>query len=279
MRRMILPCLLFLPVSGLAESYARPETPADVVAMMQIQIERDGRVDEVINHGDALEVFLLGESRGTLNPDNLFFELRKVETDGDRGDIISHHVSVMLDNLLQPPELTLDETTLGRVMPVLRFRGYGDETGIAVLQTDFSPGLVIQYVLDSPDSVSVITANDLKSSGIEPERISGAAMGNLSQRRSDLGIGGDGIFYLEFDGYYESSFVLDMDLWRQIEAQIGPVMMAVPARDTVIFGPSEIPELPAILNQLASEISAENGGITSDEVFELTRDGWQLAHQ
>ncbi len=269
---------LTLPMLAQAESYDRPETTAEVLAAMQAEIARSGRIDEVVNQGGALEIFVAGESRGILNPDNLFYEMRKANSNAERGDMVARHIRVMLDNLLSDDERKLSAATLDRVMPVLRYRGYATGVeGVTLLERDFSPGLVIHYVIDSPESVSMISVDDLTASGLDQSALMEAAATNLAARRDNLGIGGEGLFYLELDGYYESSFVLDADLWQQIEAQIGPVLMALPSRDVVIFGPAEIDDVRAALVDLARQISDENGGITSAELFRFSGDGWELA--
>lgn len=271
---------LALAGSAWAQGFALPDDYDDVLDMMTVELEATGKVDRIERRDQQLHLFAGDESLGYLNPDNLYYQLLKTESDEERQVLVATHVRIMLGVLGDDtPATDLSQDTLDRVYPVLRHKGYDPgNVDVTILKDPFSDELAVQFVFDSPETASIITEERLADAGIDADTLRRAAKANLAQFRSALTIEGDGLYYLVLDGYYENALVLDFDLWRTIESQIGPVAMVVPARDAVLFGAADDPGVRVALAELALEISADNGGMTSAEMFRFTGEGWaQLA--
>ena len=63
-------------------------------------------------------------------------------------------------------------------------------------------------------------------------------------------------------------------LWQAIDDQIGTVMMAVPARDLVIFVDSPQSGSAAYLRELLVDIAPDLSYPISDHIFEWRDDAW-----
>ena len=74
--------------------------------------------------------------------------------------------------------------------------------------------------------------------------------------------------------YY--AIAADTPLWEAIDAQIGTVLMAVPARDLVIFLDGDHPGSAENLRALLAEISPDLSYPVSDLIYEWREGAWSI---
>ena len=213
-------------------------------------------------------------------PDNLHQKLITADTDADRQDIFDFHVQATLSGLSHSDK-DIELADLDRLLPVIRHRDYLAHQGPEGETPDpFVAGTLgdsyILYVIDSETSVSYLTKENAAELGQDAASLQHKAQQNLERKYQDLKIEGDGVYFLVLDGFYESSLVTFSPLWQAIDDQIGTVMMAVPARDLVIFVDSSQSGSAAYLKDFLTDIAPDLSYPVSDLVYEWRDGAWMV---
>lgn len=259
-------CIAF---GGYAETPA-PQTETETLRIMQDYLSENYpdlnvRIDQasgalVTQHPGADEPSLV-------YPDNLFKTLRATQDAAERTEVLE----TFLNFLTKPPQQTLPDQ-LDQLRPVLRNRENYNALDVVPVNLPFVGDMGIFFVWDKPESVRFVVPDDLPKHGLSLETLDQRARDNFEETPPDLEIEGDGIFYFVSDGFYESSFLLDTELWRGIEEQLGPVLVAAPNRDIIIFTPANALTAKPALRRLIKEFQEEQGYNLSRQLY-LFRDG------
>ncbi len=278
-RALLLIGALFWPATVLAD-LKKPDNQTETLRMMA---DAYRAMEEVVSatidtKENKLILVLDDDEELFVFPDNLHQKLITAESDKDRQDIFDFHIQATLSGLIEADkDITLAD--LDRLLPVIRHRDYLEHQGPEGDRPDpFVAGTLgdsyILYVIDSDTSVSYLTKENAAELAQDATSLQYKAQQNLEQKYQDLKIEGDGVYFLVLDGFYESSLVTFSPLWQAIDEQIGTVMMAVPARDLVIFVDSSQSGSAAYLRELLVDIAPDLSYPISDHIFEWRDDVW-----
>ncbi|MEO3416589.1 DUF1444 family protein [Roseovarius sp. CAU 1744] len=257
-----------------------PNGVSDTLQWMSEALEAHPETERTVIHKDEGNILLHLKS-GTemvVFPDNLHQKLVTADDDHARQEIFDFHIESVFGSLASSDE-GLTPSDLERVFPVIRHREYREtaRSEFPKLQFHSSQSLGdsdILYVVDKGDTVSFLTIADLERLKLDSERLRAIGNDNLRRKFDDLRIEGEGVYFLTLDGFYESSFVTFIPMWREIDAQLGEILMAVPARDLVIFVDGAVPESRDYLSELVASLAQDLSYPVSDHLYTWNNDAW-----
>ncbi len=269
------------PAVSLAD-LKKPETVTETLQMMADAYRAmEGVVSVKIDVADnSLSLMLEDEHEVFAYPDNLHQKLITSDTAEERQEIFDFHIQSTL-SALQQADRDVTPIDLDRLFPVIRHKSFTEhrETGGDGPKPYIAGELgdsYILYALDSDASVSYLTTEDAEELGLDAAAFDSKGQENLERKYQDLSIEGDSVYVLTLDGFYESSFVTFTPLWEAVDAQIGTVLMAVPARDLVIFLDGDQPGNAETLRALLTEISPDLSYPVSDLLYEWRESAWSV---
>jgi uncharacterized protein YtpQ (UPF0354 family) len=195
--------------------------------------------------------------------------------------IIAHWVSALLEAWNIKKDAAIDSS---RVLPVLehnsRLRGktekatsVGADPGEYAHQR-FTEDLIIQYVVDAPKFMLHLTNQHLADLNVSVEELHKIAVTNLIQMLPAPAILEAGGFYrIQTDNNYEASLVFLDDIWDKFPFNVpGEIVVAVPARDSLLVTGSKVPNGVRILSKLAQEVYGNSSYPISSELL-IRREG------
>ncbi len=169
--------------------------------------------------------------------------------DPDRiNDLMGPFVRDAAQRTLQPTSIDVD-----RIVPVIKdnawvdeametIRGQGGTNDIAhePLNTD----LIIVYALDTPERTSYLSEAQLKEAGFDGINRRKRATANLLALMPPATLVQAGSVFMAYGGIdYAPSAVLFNDFWRQVATYVkGDIVLAVPARDMLLFTGTGMPK-------------------------------------
>lgn len=251
---------------------AKPDTLVDTLMALRDALHAQGYPAAEINMRD-MNIMVDGTDDGSrVNPDNIHRTLVQAGSDTERQQMMDAFVT----SLIGAAAATSDDTPMptAQVYPILRHTDYVASIG-STSQLVQAPGfgdMIVLYVVDYPDSTASISPDMVSAAGLTDDTLAALALDNLRTKAADLRLEGDSPYYLTLDGYYESSLVLDTDLWTGIAAQIGPLAMMVPARDLVMFAPVDDADALQIMQDVAVDVIEQAPYAISGLVY-LWQDG------
>ncbi len=231
--------------------------------------DADLRVNREIG---AIETYVDGRPTITSYADNLFLLLRDNTDKLDRQKVPDDSVRSYLETMVEiTSPATIDPSN---VMPVLRHANYiKDVSGAEVPFQPLVGDLSIYWVLDTPDSMGFLTWEGASNLGMSQKELMALGQVNLTARLPEEDLGG-GITMLVLDGNYESSFLVLAPFWEGIDRRLDQVVVAVPARDLVVYADS---------TDAAAVTALRNAVKARDRAYEITQDlfvwtgtGWEV---
>lgn len=206
-------------------------------------------------------------------PDNLHQKLLDADTNNDRQIIFDEHIAAVLRG-----SATREEVQSALILPVIR--NYIDHNGEAledIWDRPFLNGATVQLVIDLPDRVEGLSQDSPKVAGRSFEVVLENAKRNLRNKTTPLTIGREGPFmFLQYDGFYESSFLLLPEVWEDIEQQAGPVIVAIPTRDLAVFVQATDAAAVENLNELARRIFDDGPYSILPNLLARDGDEWKI---
>ncbi|MCF2872449.1 DUF1444 family protein [Octadecabacter sp. G9-8] len=177
-----------------------------------------------------------------------------------------------------PGDLPLD-----RLFPVLRHASFAQSTGDGGIIPSGDNGLyfepyigdmILVYAIDYPDRVAYVTRANLRDANVRTSQMEDAAWKNFQAKRDIVEFQGNGVSFMAvIDGFYESSLVLDSELWVSVAQQMeDDIVMIVPARDLIIVAPASNTAEVAFLRSVRTDI-LENGTHQLSDLMYIWRDG------
>lgn len=285
MRSLLLCLLCALCLSGpVLSDIDRPDTVEDTLSLLLDRLEPTFP-DARVNAADR-NIVLDAQGEQIVNPDNIHAVLQTTQGGAEREEALDFFVATMTSALLEPPRDTAT-LPLDQVFPVLRHRSFARTTGDGgvTLSGDnalyFEPYLgdmILVYAIDYPDRVAYVTRADLSDAGVEVDAMKAAAWDNFGEKRTIARFEGNGVSFMAIvDGFYESSMMLDDELWNSVSARWNDdIVMIVPARDLLIVAPLGETAEVAFLDQIKVDVLATGTHQLSDLTY-LWRDGrWQV---
>lgn len=175
-----------------------------------------------------------------------------------------------------------DTATVDDVVPVLKSPAWF--AALPVLADGQPPAhrtdalnahLTIVYAVDTPHNVAYVGESWFTERGIDAEGLRRRAVDNLRGKLPGLEVQrGGGLNMVVAGGYYEASILLFDEFWaRETPRLRGDPVIAIPARDVLVFGDSEDPKAVADLRQHAVDIHADAAYALSPRVFRRFPDG------
>lgn len=270
--------LFFLWPSLLWADILRPETLDDTLALQLEALNSDPRIiAPVIDPTDkSIRFSLGGDTPYIIYPDNLHKLLQGAESDASRQAVLDSFIQRSLGGLFDATaEAPIDPAT---ILPVIREGNFGKiDDGDPPVSRVLAGALSIFLVQDLPTSLSYIRASDLAGLGLEEDAAFALAQSNQAARQWMPKIEGDGLYFLQLDGNFEASLLLDNAFWDFVEAEIGPVLLTASNRDVVLFGPKDDPEARRILTQLAQKYVTEGSYALSAQLMVRQDGGWVVS--
>jgi uncharacterized protein YtpQ (UPF0354 family) len=196
-----------------------------------------------------------------------------------RKAIIERQVASMVE--VSKPDEGLDQRN---IVPVIKDRAWMSETakarqaasGGATFQhvyDDFNEDLVVVYAEDRPTNTHYFEEAALKKAGVERKDLRELAKENLRRILPDLEreeIGG--VSLLSAGGDYDASLLLFDEIWTGDLLKVkGEIVVAVPARNVLLFAPANDPARVEELEALVRRVFAENSYTLTDQLFVFSK--------
>ena len=254
----------------------RPSSVDDTLKAMAEALRATGLYEEVvIDRADNSVRYSTaeGEDRRSF-PDNLHRTLIQAETDAARQDALDQFVAAMIETHEATKASASDAAN---VLPVVRPVDFGvGQASAQLVSRPLAGDLRVYYVIDRPNSLSYVTVPILGDMELSVADLPELAARNFANKGWAPEFEGDGIWLLLFDGNYESSFLLQEELWNGLDERLGTVLMIALARDLVLFTDADFDGAEKELQRLADENFDKMSYPLSSEIYVWTENGWAL---
>jgi uncharacterized protein YtpQ (UPF0354 family) len=173
-----------------------------------------------------------------------------------------------------------------KVYAVLRNAGFAKrateafkEPNKQLIVLPFVEGIEVLFVVDSEKAVRYVNRDDLVGAGLTEKALLELASRNaahLPQVKYEPIKGIPGLYFMPAHDGLGTARAFDSALWEKLEAAAGgPVAMAVPTRDWVLFTRADQPEAVATLRTLAGRIAHGEPYPVSGAVLARDGNGWK----
>jgi uncharacterized protein YtpQ (UPF0354 family) len=192
-----------------------------------------------------------------------------------RKEVVRSYVRALLET--RSEQQAIDRS---RIVPVVKDRGWLAETQRTLkargmkdaplpVFDDLNDDLVVLYAEDTPNNIRYLTPDNFAELGLKKAQLRALAVGNLKKVVPEIKIKkGAVVSMITAGGDYEASLLLVDDLWTSGELAVdGEIVVAIPARDVLLFTGSRKPGGVARLRQLVSEISEKASYRLTDRLF------------
>ncbi|MDB4213703.1 DUF1444 family protein [Octadecabacter sp.] len=276
-------CTLWLSLPVMAD-IARPATLNDTLVLLLDRLLPEFP-DAALNPVDR-NITLDKDGDTIVNPDNIHAVLQSTPNGAEREAMLENFVTAMTDAMSEPARDT-SQLPLGQIYPVLRHASFADGTGgvgNAALRDGglyFEPyvgDMILMYAIDYPDRVAYLTRQDLRDADVYPAQMTEAAFANLVTKTSIARFEGNGVsFMIVIDGFYESSMMLNDEMWASVSDQLDDeIVLIVPSRDVLMIAPRQETAEVDFLDSVRQEVLTNGTHQLSDLTY-VWRDGrWQV---
>jgi uncharacterized protein YtpQ (UPF0354 family) len=216
---------------------------------------------------------------GSENEINLFLDNAYATYSADpaaRKEVIQRYIRSALETRASDGK-AIDRS---RIVPVVKDVGWLAETREAAKASGarkaaenvyeaFTAELVIVYAEDTPRNIRYLTADEIARLGVKKEELRALAVANLRNliARMELHTGPQ-VSMITAGGDYEASLLLFDDLWSGGKLQVeGEIVVAIPARDMLLFTGSKQRGGVAKLRQMTAAISSKASYRLTDRLF------------
>lgn len=236
---------------------ALPDALVQVSTRLALRIERDG---------GSCQLFL----------DNVHRAAAAVGNEDEREALVAAWCASMLE-MPAGGSASADD-----VVPVLKAPDWfaalprrEDGTPVAHCTEPLNEHLVIIYAIDTPQNVAYVEASWFDEQGVPREGLRQRAVANLRGKLPGLEVQrGRGLNMVVAGGYYEASLLLFDEFWEREAGRFrGDPVVAVPARDVLVYGDSEDPRAVEDLRRHARDIHPDAAYALSPHLFRRLRDG------
>jgi uncharacterized protein YtpQ (UPF0354 family) len=235
-------------------------------APQKIDSNGAGKLQIVSAKGNGLTLYL----------HNLWIQCRKRA--GTRSEVFERHfaaMAAMIDPDSDPP------ATRQNVVAIIKDEGY-----VAGFRNLKDPNvrehlvadLWIVYALDLPKITLSLAESKMQELKILPEELRSLALTNLRNILPETEQHGDGPWYwLTAGGDYTASLLLFDDLWSELQESVeGDIVVAVPARDVVLFTGSRSRQGIEMVRQKAREIVEGGDHVISQTLLRRIAGKWSV---
>jgi uncharacterized protein YtpQ (UPF0354 family) len=173
-----------------------------------------------------------------------------------------------------------------KVYAVLRSAGFGKRTSEAFTDADkrlvalpFIDAIEVLFVIDGDKAMRYVGYGEMVGVGLTESALLELASRNaarLPQLRYEALKGVPGVYFMPANDGLGTSRAFDSALWDKVEATAGgPVAVAMPTRDWVLFARADQPEPLGQLRKLAARIVRGEAYPVSDAMMVRDGKGWK----
>jgi uncharacterized protein YtpQ (UPF0354 family) len=236
---------------------AQPGAEVRITTRLSLEVERDGGVQQV---------FL----------DNAYRFAANAADDAEREAVIGAWLASATTMS------SSDEASADDIVPVLKSPEWfadlptrDDGTRPEHRCEALNPQLTMVYAIDTPHNVAYVEASWFEQRGIDTEGLRRRAVDNLRAKLPGLEVQRGGrLNMVVAGGYYEASVLLFDDFWAREAGRFrGDPVIAIPARDVLVFGDSTDANAVADLRRHAQDIHADAAYALSPRLFRRFADG------
>jgi hypothetical protein len=180
----------------------------------------------------------------TINPDNTHDRILQTDDEAERVEIISDFVEINTQIVFSKQERTLSEATIDRLLPIVRAQLDIEDESTAIVR-QLTSDIYLYLIVDTDYGVHFVPYSELEDFEMGEQELWEKAYSNLSAKLNGKIEIHDNDEYnmILFDGFYESSVLLETAFWRHIEKDMdGFPVAAVRARDLCLFADSGKPD-------------------------------------
>ncbi|WP_373635652.1 DUF1444 family protein [Yoonia sp. SS1-5] len=273
--RFLFLCYLCFVAPLVHADASRPQTVSDTIQTLLTAVRDAGFPNAAINFPEMTLTPVASDPDTVVSyPSNLHVQMQTAGSSRDRARIVDN---IVLPLTLQATDAA-DPFQTSQVFPVIRNINYIDRFSddVELITAPLAGDLVITYEITYPTHTVPLVAPKAADAGLTHLSVHQAAMTNLLGRANDAFVSGseEGLYFIAFDGYHENALLLDNQMWASITAEVGPIIMAVPARDTVLFVPQYNEAALDILLGLRADIFGERTYGLSDLLFTWDNGNW-----
>lgn len=214
---------------------------------------------------------------GSLHLHNLWVQCEKEPE--NRAEIVDRYVRILAPSV---EERMNDIILREAVIPLVRdavYRTCVKEEDWDLITRHIVGDLWIVFALDLPESMIVLSANQLSELAMDADELLQRAIQNVEQKLGQLEFSPYAEFYTFTcaDALYASSTLLLDYVWDQAAELLGDdVVVAVPARDTVIFTGAKNKEGLRQVREQATYVVTNGHHTITDTLFRRVGGEWKL---
>jgi uncharacterized protein YtpQ (UPF0354 family) len=265
-----------LEIHELRQTLLRPDLARDALFLLVSRLIELQMPDKrlAIRQDEAIDVTGPGEKIHTVFLGNLLAEC--LRSPDERIEIVDRYLKTLVSNEKDPPASRSDIVSMVRHSD---YRSYMNQDEVDVLTEHMVGDLWIVYGIDYPHSTSVLNVEKLKAIGVDATDLKQLGLENVARLLDDLE-------YQSYDAYsvltsanpvYLSSTLLLDYVWDFLANKVnGDLVVAVPARDTVIFCDSHEPEGIQALREEAEHVIRTGDHVLSEALLYRASGKWTL---
>lgn len=271
MRRFFASLIFTLGLSSIADS-----APLSADQFTQAFAKRLKKAQPAINlivRSDLLLMIKdLGGNETTMYLDNAYSQYLLDPTAVD--EILKNYIASFGETTEKSASL---ERT--RIVPIIKDRNWIAEINESVKERgikqvpenvyeDFNEELVILYAEDTPTNISYFAPKSLEEIGLSRKQLRTLSVANLTRLIPKPQVDtGPLVSMITVGGNYEASLLLFDDLWANLSKADGDIVVAVPARDLLMFTGSRNQRGLTKLRELAAKYVKESPYHLTDKLF------------
>lgn len=172
-----------------------------------------------------------------------------------------------------------------KVYPVLRRPEYAAQStrllkdaGKGILAVPFTTHAEQLFALDGAESIRYVTVDEAEKAGKSADALMADALGNVAAMPplKTMPLGKlPGVFALMGNDSLGNARMFDAALWDRLEKEAGgPLAVAVPTRDWMLYTRLDDPAKVQALHTLATRIAAGEAYGVTGELFRRDKSGW-----
>jgi len=226
-----------------------------------------------------LKVQVKGESggEGTAYLDNLYAQI--TSDPSRKQDLLQRHVASFAQTFVDPGARSIARD---KIVPLVKDREWlkdmrragTDKQVIELIYEPLNEDLLVVYGEDTPTSVQYFASEVFEKSGIDRKELRALAVRNLRGILNGVDLlKVEGVSSLTSGGDFDASLLLIDEVWDKEKLQVkGEIVVAIPARNMLLFADGNDIAAVASLRRLADRVVSEDPYSLTSQLF-VRRDG------
>lgn len=207
--------------------------------------------------------------------DNAWQECRSNET--TRVEVVTRHLHTMESAFQSAAHKHVVD--INKIVPMLKSILWIDECkrqGLSIYHEQLAADVYVVYAEDGADQFAFVNEETFQSFGLSPVQLRRKSLANLAARLPEPERHGEGPLYmLVAGGTYEASLLLVDDVWENQDPAVdGRMVVAVPARDLVLFTGENATEAVQQMETIVDDIHSDGNYLISRTTFVREGNQW-----